>query len=649
VAGALVLLAFLTTGGTDLAPNTWVQISLLVVGAALAAYAAALGVRPRRWGGVTILLFAGLVLLTYASIAWSVQPANSWLEANRTLSYFATFIAAVAAARAVPRRWPALPAAIAMFATIVCAWALLGKVFPGWLDPSAQVGRLRAPFDYDNATGLAAALGIPACVWAGARREGGLVLRALAMPSLSILIVALILSESRGGIAAAVVGVGLWIALVPLRLRAALVLAVGGVGGAAASLWAVAHTAITHDGAPLAVRISAGHQFGVVLLVTLVTITGMAFATALAMERLIVAPHLQRRIGVGLLVALSFVPVGVLVALATSSRGLTGEVSHAWSSLTNPNSVVHETPGRLAELSSSRARYWREGLRVGEHALLAGTGALGFATARTRYNSDPLPVKHAHSYLVETFADFGLLGVALTLALLAAWLLAVRQIGLLRARAPGHAAERGGLCVVLAVTVTFGVQSLLDWTWFVPGVAVPALLCAGWLAGRAALTEPVWVAPRRPRLLDAPGRAALIFAIAALSALGAWIVWEPQRSVNADSAAISAMERGDTATALADARTAATSNPVSIDPLVELSAIYEGLGNQTAAHDQLIDATRRQPSNPTAWEWRAQFDVRHHLTDDAVRSLRSALRLDPYSAPDRALLMRVTTSASGQA
>ena len=122
--------------------------------------------------------------------------------------------------------------------------------------------------------------------------------------------------------------------------------------------------------------------------------------------------------------------VGVL-GIAASSRGLTGEVSHLWHSLTSANTVVTQSPGRLAQLSNSRPRYWREGLKVGEHALLAGTGAGGFLTARTRYTSDTLVAGHAHSYVIETFADFGLIGVLLSLALFVAWIIATgRTLGL---------------------------------------------------------------------------------------------------------------------------------------------------------------------------------------------------------------------------
>ena len=159
LAAGFVLVAFLTAGGTDLGPNTWVEIALALVVAALAVAVAVFGAPGRAWGGVTLLLFAALAALTYVSIAWSVQPDNSWIEANRTLSYLAAFGAALAMARIVPERWPALLGAVATAATVICGYALLVKVFPATLDPNDLIGRLKAPFDYWNATGLLAALG----------------------------------------------------------------------------------------------------------------------------------------------------------------------------------------------------------------------------------------------------------------------------------------------------------------------------------------------------------------------------------------------------------------------------------------------------------------------------------------------------------
>ena len=43
-------------------------------------------------------------------------------------------------------------------------------------------------------------------------------------------------------------------------------------------------------------------------------------------------------------------------------------------------------------------------------------------------------VVHAHSYLVQTFADLGLLGLAISLALLIAWGVAAERTVALRSR-----------------------------------------------------------------------------------------------------------------------------------------------------------------------------------------------------------------------
>ena len=132
-----------------------------------------------------------------------------------------------------------------------------------------------------------AALGLPACLWAGARPAAGPSARALSVPAIAVLLTVLMLSYSRGALIAAVVGLACWFALVPLRLRATLLLALGALGGAIATGWALAHHAITHDGASLAARTSAGHEFGIVLLVVvaLMALAGLAAAVRHGSDR----------------------------------------------------------------------------------------------------------------------------------------------------------------------------------------------------------------------------------------------------------------------------------------------------------------------------------------------------------------------------
>ncbi|MBV9802876.1 MAG: O-antigen ligase family protein [Solirubrobacterales bacterium] len=640
LAVALGAVVFVATGGTDLGPNTWVQIALLVVGAgSLVAAALTRAARTPVHGAASVSLFAALAVLTYLSIAWSVQPATSWLEANRTLSYLAAFAAAASLARLAPRRWPAVVGAVGAMTVVVCAYALLAKVFPATLNASDTFGRLRVPFGYWNATGLLAALGIPACLWAATRPATGRLLRTLAVPGLAVLLTTLMLSYSRGALLEAVIGVGCWFILVPLRLRATLVLAVGAAGGAVATLWALAHHAITQDNAALAARTSAGHEFGLVLIAVLVVCTAAGFFAIRAMDRVVLAPALRRRIGTGLLICVAMVPVIAIAGAAASSRGLTGEISHEWSTLTSTTPSVGDAPGRIAQLSNSRPLYWSEGLKVGEHSLLAGAGAGGFDTARTRYTTNPLQVAHAHSYAVETFADFGLIGVTVSLALLVVWGVAVRRTV---AGAPADSPERTGLITMLAVVLIYGVSSAIDWTWFIPGVTVPALLCAGWLAGRGPITAPATATTRRASGL---GPIAATTATVAVALIAAWFIWQPLHSSDQVTAAIGAMTRGNAAAALGDARGAADADPVSTDPLWELSAIYSALGQGAAGRAELVKATQIQPDNPETWQQLGSFDLQAHHPQLALPELQRALGLDRTSALTAQLVAQARTQS----
>jgi hypothetical protein len=295
-------------------------------------------------------------------------------------------------------------------------------------------------------------------------------------------------------------------------------------------------------------------------------------------------------------------------------------------------------------------------LKVGEHAVLAGVGASGFGTACRRYESGCVP--QAHSYVVQTFADLGLIGVAVSLALLVAWALAVRRtfgsaagsargVTLGSARglggSPEAAVERAGLVTLLAIVVIFGVHSTIDWTWFVPGAALPALLCAGWLAGRGPLaqegsriaglgpfTEPGGRLGLTRRLTEAPLRTAGALGLCTLAVLAAWIVWQPQRSWNAQLAATSALSNGQAGAALTDARTAVASEPFDLLARETLSAVYLAVGDTAAARHQLVEETTIQPSNFESWLDLGQFDATHGRLADARAELARARSLDSH-------------------
>ena len=352
-AGLLIAIAFLARGGAALARTTTATIAVTLLGAA--AVAAAIVARPpgrRVRGGVVLLLFTALAVLTAASIAWSIQPSASWQAANLTVAYLGAFAGALALANVAPGGWRALLGGVVLASVVVSGYALLAKVFPS-ISPLDLYARLRAPFDYWNAVGLMAALGIPGCLWLGARREGHALARALAVPALGLLLVALMLSYGRGPLVAAVVATACWFAVVPLRLRAAAVLAAAGAGAAIVCLWAFANEALSTDGTPLDVRADAGHSLGLLLVALLLVLLLAGLALAFALSRDGLSASGRRQLGTVLLTALALVPLAGVAALAASERGLTARSRTGGTSSPTPTPSSRRTTRAASPPSAS--------------------------------------------------------------------------------------------------------------------------------------------------------------------------------------------------------------------------------------------------------------------------------------------------------
>ena len=204
---------------------------------------------------------------------------------------------------------------------------------------------------------------------------------------------------------------------------------------------------------------------------------------------------------------------------------------------------------------------------------------------------------------------------------------------------------------MLALVVVFGIHSLVDWTWYVPGDACVALLCAGWLAGRGDLAS---AGERRPAGADAlssdgvsapgasrraanpaereaaptgraigrlrlavPGlgelrtrpRSALIAGAAVLAALlAAWAQWQPRRSLDSSQQALALLARYP-GRAEAAAQAAVAHDPLSAQALFTLATVQQAGGLADLARRTLQRAVRLQPSNPQTWLALGEFDL----------------------------------------
>jgi hypothetical protein len=648
---AILLVVFVARGSSQLERTTWTEVGLILVSAALCAYALlsprAEGAPTRLRGGVALAALGALGALTALSITWSLMPDASWLETNRTLSYLATFAAGLALGRLVPGRWTSLLNAVALSATVICGWALLSKVFPAWLAPDETLGRLRIPFDYWNSVGLAAGLGLPPMLWLAARRSGHAAVNALAWPGTGILVATLMLSFSRGALVAVVLGLGLWIVLVPLRMRVLVVLAGTLVATVPLIAWAFAQEGLAKDLMPMAVKADAGQAFGALLLLLLITLLIAGLAVGFLSAHRPPSARSQRRAQRTVIGALLVVPAIAVLMLANAPGGIDGQVSKAWKQATDPAvSGPANDPSRLTATSSGRARYYREAIKINELNPALGTGAGAYGTVRNRFRVDTRKVGHAHSYVMQTLADLGWVGLAISLVAAFAWLwAAMRVLGLrLRDRGLHWDAERVGVAALACVALVFGIHSAIDWTWFINGNAVPALLCAGWVASRPTLRErlgapvPLETAPRPTPMLI--GAAVLVLLTAATVS---WAALQPVRSLHAQNAALDRLEAGGLPQAASIAEIAHKRDPLNIQPLFTLAQVEALRHAPEEAQRALEQAINLEPANPETWRRLALFRLRT-LNDPAgaLRAYQAAYFLDPHAA--RSVIDVVETS-----
>jgi hypothetical protein len=645
----IVAASFYATGGLDLASATATEMLLtLASGVLLVAATMQHGVlRARLWGlgGVAALLL--LAAFTAISVTWSVEPSDSWVEASRTFGYAAAFAGAVALVRLAPGRWRSVISGVLLATLAMAAYALGTKIFPAG---GPSFARLNAPFNYWNFVGVVAALGVPPALWVGSRRDGHGAVAALAPPAICLLLVTLMLAYSRGSVLALVIGLAFWFVVTPLRLRSASMLAIGAAGAAIVVAWTLAQTALTTDNEPLAARLGPGHELGWLLLVVMLVCAAGGLALRFATVRNPPSAELRRRIGKALVIGVALIPIVAVIGLTASSRGLFGSISHGVSTLTNTNIGVPNSANRLTALGSQRALYWSNAIKAFDNDPVAGSGAGSFQTTFLRYDkTSNSTVTQAHSYIFQTLTDLGVLGLLLSLMVAAAWVIAARRtVGPVRARdgaAGSSSAERIGLLTMITCVVIAATHSAIDWTWFVPGVMIVALLLAGWVAGRGPHESvlPLHRPDRRTLRDGIVGPVAAAVAILAL--LLAWSEWQPLRSSDASNSADSAIyaaryhsrspaaAHADYVAAVADARSAESENPLDYQPLVWLADAQAGLHPKDLriAYATMVRAVRLQPSNYQTWYWLAQFDYNEL---DAARAALTALDRALYLYPN---------------
>jgi O-antigen ligase len=586
---ALILAVALAGGGYDVTArhiaglSIWlVVVGLLVFGAGSAARVG----RPLYWSGG---LLGCLALFSAISSLWSGSAELSVIEADRVLTYLGLFIAAFLIAQTAERR-QRFAEGLAISLLLVAFLALASRLLPDILDVG-QLGdgpRLRYPLEYWNANGVTFGVGVAMALWMS-RRAALPALRWISAATIPALLLAIYFTYSRGGLLALAIAAGITIALSRDRLWMLATLAIGAIGALPALL------AVQSRG-DLADNLATGATVDQGTTVMLILIAGIALAAALSAGLRALeeregaltgrAVELSRHPGALRATAVIAAVAAIGVAIAIGGR--------AWDEFTESDVQLPDQPEtRVIEFSGSgRSDFWDVAVDTFGEEPLTGTGAGTYEFAWERNRSIEIPLHDAHSLYLEAFAELGILGGLLVLALVGGvlWWAFCAWRDAARPERELHALLLGSL---LALAVAFGI----DWLWEIFAVGAVFFM----LAGVAIAARCAQVPPDGDEGDAGEGRrwgltaVALVIAwISAVALVGPLLV-DREIDASRDAAA-----DGDLAAAVDHAERARSIEPWAASPYVQLGLLAQLEGNYEAAIEHFSNAIDREDEN---WQW----------------------------------------------
>ena len=261
-----------------------------------------------------------------------------------------------------------------------------------------------------------------------------------------------------------------------------------------------------------------------------------------------------------------------------------------------------------------------------------GAGADAFGLARLELPRDSAWPSTPTASSPRRWPTSGWSAAVTVLALLAAWLVAAaRATGCCPRRGPRPewTAERAALLALALCAVAFGAAVVVDWTWFVPGPAIAALVAAGFVAGRGparAVRRPSRL-PSRPRPArpgaggSRPARASCV----AVGAVRAGRCGSPSGRRARTTRCSELLEAGDLAEAArAGASARARSTPTPPSRCSAPPACSTSRPGPTAAYRVLEQAVLEHPRDPETWLRLAAFELdRLDLPDRARATLEA--------------------------
>ena len=573
-------------------------------------------VRPPRASWVAGGLLAAFGVWAGISIAWAQSAELAFVEFNRDALFLACFLIAVlAGTRGNALGWAnGLAVGIAALGVLALASRLFPDVLPQGTTAELLPGRLSWPVEYWNGLAIFVALALPLLLRIATEERQ--LFGSFAVGVVPALAGVLYLTSSRGGFAAAIVGLGAFLVLTPRRWPAGTALATALVGSAIAVLALDARqTLVNTPDAPAA--IGQGRSAALLILLACVA-TGLAWALGVRFLGRVAVPRWA-----SIAAAAAVVLVVVAGVVAANPRERFDAFKAPPAAITGGNPV---TAHLLSGNGSGRWQFWDAALDEWRAHPLEGHGAGAYEAWWAQHGTiDAFFVRDAHSLYLETLGDLGIVGLLLIAGALVVGLVA----GVRRLRA-SEGPERLLIAALFSSYLAFLVAAGIDWMWELTVVSVVGVVLLGLLTG------PATAAAHPPRLVEGGVRSnRRRFAIGIAALVCGWLVICAQAiPFLADlkiSASQAAVRRGDLSNAFGEAVGARQLQPWAASPYLQIAQVQEAAGNYPAAREAIDSAIARDPDNWRLWLAKARIETLAGAIAEARRSLSHAKELNPRS------------------
>jgi O-antigen ligase len=544
---------------------------------ALAAVAALAGMLP--WApppGRVLVYIGGLAtvgLVSYASIGWSLTPQTSYGDANRWLVAAAAAACGVLLAGLLRRPLESAVWVLCAASLPLVAYAIQQRAHGVFFQTSP---RLQGVLGYPNALGAYAALAAPAALWLASSQQRAR--RAAGCATLSLLVLALALASSRGGMLATVIGCGAWLAFSNRRTET----------GAAALAVLVVSVPVARWGLDLRSFQALDAPFTVPAGTRLVWYSAAAVIASAVLGPLAVelaqraGPRERKAFGIAALALLVAGFAAVAVKLSSAHGGPVGAISHVWHQFTGGGAVG--SADHLSSLSTNlRSRWWGEAWDGFLAHPLQGNGADTFETIDRLARPDFQQAGQEHSAGFHVLSGLGLLGAIPAVVAVAAAAACCAAVTRLRG------SERNAALALVAGVGAFAFHNQIDWEWKQTALTL------------LAYPIPVMIACAAGGAFARPPRRRLAIAVAVAFTLAIIPVTLPvlgNRGLDR-SDRLDAQGRVDEARVEADL--AAALDRTSVDAQLQRASLLQELGRPNDARRAIEHAISLAPKDAQTW------------------------------------------------